>query len=60
MHETMEHLTPQLTDQWIPLPHEAEKGIENSAHVQALEAKAEGQLDWPQIESSAHIRHNGR
>jgi len=47
MHEKMEHTTPQLVDQRISFPHEAEGGIEKSANVQALHAKAEGQLDWP-------------
>jgi len=60
MHKKMEHPTPQLVDQIIPFPHEAEGGIEKSVNVQALHAKAEGQLDWPQTESSTHIRHAGR
>ena len=51
MHEKMEHLTSQFIDWVIPFPHEAEGGIEKSSNVQALHAKAEGQLDWPQIES---------
>ena len=60
MHEKMGHPAPQLVDQRIPFPNEAERGIEKSANVQALHAKAEGQLDWPQIESSTHISHATR
>jgi len=60
MHEKMEHHTPQLLDQRIPFPHETEGGIGKSSNVQALHAKAEGQLDWPQTEFSTHIRHVGR
>jgi len=55
MHEKMEHPTPQLVDQRIPFPHDVEGG-----NVQALHEKAEGQLDWPQTESSTHIRHARR
>ena len=55
----MKHLASQFANQGILFPHEAEGGIEKSANVQTLHAKAEGQLDWPQIESSTHIRHAG-
>jgi len=60
MHEKMEHPTPQLADQGIPFPYEAKRGNEKRANVQVLHAKAEGQLDWPQTESSTHIRHARR
>ena len=60
MCEKMEDPTPQLADQRIPFSHKAKGGIEKSATVQALQAKAEGQLDWPQTESSTPIRHARR
>jgi len=60
MHEKMEHPTPQSVDQGILFPHEAKGGIKKSANVQALHAKAKGQLDWPQTESCTHIRHARR
>ncbi len=44
MHEKIEHLTLKFAYQGIPFPHEAEGGIEKSANVQALHAKAEGQV----------------
>jgi len=50
MHEKMEHPTPQLVDQRIPFPNEAERGIEKSANVQALHAMVEGQLDFMEKE----------
>lgn len=60
MHEEMEHLTTQFADQGISFPQEYEGGIEKSANVQELHAEAEGQLDWPQTESSTIVRHAGR
>ena len=60
MHEEMEQLTTQFSDEGISFPHEAMGDIEKSANVQALHAKVEGQLDRPQTESSTHIRHVGR
>ena len=60
MLEEMEHLTTQSTDQGISFSYEAKGGIKKSANVQALHAMTKGQLDWPQAESSAPIRHARR
>ena len=57
MYEEMEHLT---VDQGISFPNEDERGIKESANVQALHAEVEGQLDWPQIESPIVAMHARR
>ena len=45
MYEEMKHLTTQSTDQGISFSNEDERGIKESANVQALHAEVEGQLD---------------
>ena len=60
MYEEMEHLTTQSTDQGISFPNEDEGGTKEGADVQALNAEAAGQLDWPQTESTTTVRHARR
>ena len=60
MLKEMEHTTTQPTDQGVSLPKQDEISIKESATIQELYAKFEGQLDWPQIESPTAARHAGR
>ena len=55
----MDHLTTQSVDQGLSLPNEDERGIKESPNVQMFHVEAEGQLDWPQIESPT-ARHDVR
>ena len=56
----MEHPTTEFANQGVSLPNKDERGIKESATVQALHVEFEGQLDWPQIESTTTVKNARR
>jgi len=60
LYEEVEHSPTQSANQGVSIPNKDQRSIKESATVQALYAEFEGQLDWPQIESSTAVRPIGR
>ena len=56
----MEHIAIQLTYKRVPLPTKNERGTKQDTHVQAIYAKAESQLDWPETQSATTLRNARR